>query len=179
MIGRPSRPLLLLLLAASALACGGATTKTDRPRTSSREFTLPDLSGKSVSLSDYADRKAVLLDFWALWCHPCRAELPRLETLHQKLADRGFALLAINVDEAGKKAEVRTFSRQRGFTFPMLLDPKTRVVSRFNPRLSLPFAVLMDGKGKVIKTYEGFQPGQEKDLEADIEQLLAGDAGGS
>jgi len=162
---------------AASLACAGASHGSNATTSGSRGFTLPDLAGNSISLSDYSGHKAVLLDFWALWCHPCRTELPLLDGLYRKLKDRGFVLLAINVDEAGKKAEVRGFARQRGFSFPVLLDPRTQVVSRFNPSLSLPFAVLMDGGGKVIRTYEGFQPGQEQDLEADIEQLLAGDRG--
>ena len=168
-----SRLCLFLLAIIVGLSCAGAQT-ADGDAPTSRDFTLHDLSGKSVSLSDFADRKAVLLDFWALWCHPCRAELPRLEELYTQFRDRGFALLAINTDEAARKAEVRAFVRQRGLTFPVLLDSKTRVVSRFNPSLALPFAVLLDGSGSVIKTYEGFQPGQEKDLAADIELLIAG-----
>jgi len=177
---RPRHRASLVPLLLFGLACAGtqdgAADSAPRPGVA-RDFSLKDLQGRTVTLSEFADRPAVLLDFWALWCHPCRTELPQLEALYQTLKDRGFVLLAINTDEAAKTAEVRAFVRQRGLTFPVLLDAQTRVVSRYNPSLSLPFAVLLGPGGTVVRTIEGFQPGEEKALEAEIEALLAGGAG--
>ena len=67
------------------------------------DFTLPDLDGKMVSLSDYKD-KVVLLNIWATWCPPCVQEMPSMEKLHQELKDEAFEILAVSVDVSGAKA---------------------------------------------------------------------------
>lgn len=85
-------------------------------------FTLQDLDGRMVSLSDYKG-KVVLLNIWATWCPPCRAETPSLEKLHKMFEDENFVLLAVSVDEGGKKA-VEPFMKKENLSFPVLLDPQ-------------------------------------------------------
>jgi len=178
-LSRHTLPAIALLVLAAVLAGGCAGAQGGAAAASTRrDFRLPDLDGRQVSLSQFADRKAILLDFWALWCHPCRAELPRLQALYERLEPRGLMLLAINTDEAARATEVRAFVRQRELGFPVLLDSDSRVVNHYNPSLALPFAVRMEGSGKVVKTFEGFQPGEEQQLEQAIEALLGPASGG-
>ncbi|NOZ85468.1 MAG: TlpA family protein disulfide reductase [Deltaproteobacteria bacterium] len=142
-----------------------------------RDFTLSDLKGKRVSLSDFSNSKAVLIDFWALWCDSCKSELPRLEDMVKSLDGKGFSLVTVNTDEASRSAEVRAYVKQRGYTFPVLLDPQTRVIRRFNPSMSLPFTVLLDHNGRIVKTFEGYEPGSEKTILDEIGKLIGTTSG--
>ena len=67
------------------------------------DFTLPDLSGTAVRLADLRG-KIVFLNLWATWCPPCRAEMPSMEALYQRLKGRDFAMLAVSEDSDGAKS---------------------------------------------------------------------------
>jgi peroxiredoxin len=131
------------------------------------DFTLNDVDGNSVSLSQYAGKgKPVIISFWATWCKPCVAEMPHL----QRLFDAKKAIvLAISLDGPETEAEVAPFVKSKGFTFPVLLDTETRAASLYNPRRAAPFTVIIDKVGKIVKRREGFNPGDEVQLEADID----------
>jgi thiol-disulfide isomerase/thioredoxin len=82
---------------------------------------LPNLQGKTVRLTDLRE-KVVLINFWATWCDPCRAEMPSMHALYQDYRDKGFEILAISIDVQGKDV-VAPFVDAYGLTFPILLDP--------------------------------------------------------
>ena len=84
------------------------------------DFSLIDLEGKTQSLSQYRG-KIVLLNFWATWCKPCTTEMPAMQTMYDKLRDKGFVVLAIN--ELEDDAKVREHIKAYGHTFPVLLVP--------------------------------------------------------
>jgi len=73
------------------------------------EFSLPDLTGKTLKLSDYRG-KVVLLDFWATWCDPCREEIPHFVELQNKLGDQGFEIIGVSMDDGPEP--VRDFYQQ-------------------------------------------------------------------
>jgi thiol-disulfide isomerase/thioredoxin len=90
------------------------------------DFTLQTLGGEEVSLFDY-EGKLVFLNFWATWCPPCRAEMPSMERVYNKLPSDSFVILAVNVNEP--KEDVQSFMDEHGYTFPVLLDSDGRVSS--------------------------------------------------
>ena len=109
------------------------------------DFTLEDLSGNLFSLSRMRGR-AVLLDFWASWCGPCRAEMPVLERLHRQFVERGLLVVGVNVDEPRETAA--RFIEQQGYTFTVLLDRSFEASMLYDAR-SLPTLVLVDAEGSV------------------------------
>ncbi len=112
------------------------------------DFVLADMGGHPVRLSDYQGQ-VVLVNGWATWCPPCRAEMPTLQAFYDKHQDEGFTLLAINAGES--QPTVSGFVSQMGFSFPVLLDPGERVLSSLGTSgLPTSFVIGRDGKVKYI-----------------------------
>ena len=131
------------------------------------DFTLTDLSGKSVRLSDYAGRP-VLINAWATWCPPCRAEMPALHDFYRAHQAEGLVLLAVNAGES--RSQVQSFIQQMGFTFPVLLDPNTNLLTELGIR-SFPTSIVVGRDGKVKKIHIGMLSADQ--LQAEIVPLLA------
>ncbi len=108
-------------------------------------FTLPDLEGKLHGLSEYRGR-VVVLNFWATWCPPCIDEMPSLQRLHQALAERGVAVIAVSVDE--RFSDVPAFARKFGLTFPVLYD-QGKKVSRKYQTFKYPETYILDREGRL------------------------------
>ena len=115
------------------------------------DFQLADLDGKSQSLSQYRG-KIVLLNFWATWCKPCTTEMPAMQTIYDKLRNKGFVVLAIN--ELEDEAKVREHIKQFGHTFPVLMDRDNKVANQFGV-FGLPVSVFIDQEGRVQEYIKG------------------------
>ncbi|MFK2825482.1 redoxin domain-containing protein [Bacillus sp. B190/17] len=96
------------------------------------DFTLRTLEGKEVSLSDYQGKK-VILNFWATWCPPCKAEMPHMQSFYEKEAEKGnVEILAVNLTSEDRgKEEVAKFAEQYGLTFPIPLDEDGTIGQRY------------------------------------------------
>ncbi len=139
------------------------------------DFTLRDARGKSVRLSRVLGEKAVLLNFWATWCPPCREEMPTMEQAYRDYKSRGLEILAVSIDAGGEAAvatRVRLFAAELNLTFPTLLDSKGDVVRAYRLR-GLPTTFLIDRRGTVRAIEVGFRdwasPESRKKLEALLE----------
>lgn len=109
---------------------------------------LTTLDGKNVSLADYKGKK-VLLNFWATWCGPCRAEMPAMEELYKEYAKEDFVILAVNGTYSEKsKTDVADFIAEYGVTFPILLDEDSNL-SRQYQILSIPTSFFIDSTGVI------------------------------
>ena len=111
----------ILLLSAALLLFMQNRPAAGFPRVGQRmaDFSLLDLNGREVHLSDYAGR-TVLINAWATWCPPCQAEMPLLVQEYELRKASGFTILAINDGET--REEAAAFAREYGLTFPVLLD---------------------------------------------------------
>lgn len=118
--------------------------------TRAKSFTLQDLQGKNVSLESLRG-KVVMLDFWATWCGPCRAELPHIQKLHKELQARGLVVLGIN-DEAAEVAS--RFMKEQKYTFATLVDVKREVASSYHVN-AIPTVVIIDKEGNISAHFVG------------------------
>ena len=172
---RLTRCLLVLFLATLA---GCATSTSSGAAVSAQtgaapDFALSSLEGRTVRLSDYLG-KVVVLDFWATWCTPCLAEIPHLQSLYEAHEKEGLVILGLSIDGPETLSNVAPMVRRYALTFPILLDDETRVLAQYNPARDAPFAVIIDREGKVVERRTGYQPGDEKSLEARLVELLGG-----
>jgi thiol-disulfide isomerase/thioredoxin len=134
------------------------------------EFSIPNLAnpGERLSLAPYKGQ-VVLLDFWATWCPPCKAELPALNRLYNELNTKGFVMVGMTVD-SGSEAEVAEAVRRLKLSYPVGLAGED-VQRAYGGIRAVPTKFLLDKKGAVAKQYMGVVP--EQQLRADIEALLA------
>jgi len=109
------------------------------------DFQLPGLDGQMVSLGDFRG-KAVLLNFWATWCGPCRAEMPFLQQVHEERSGEGVVILAVNIGES--QSEVEEFMKNFGLSFLMLLDADEEVARQYNIR-AIPTTFFIDKDGVI------------------------------
>ena len=108
--------------------------------------------GSTRRLADYKG-KVVLLDFWASWCPPCKTSFPALDALYRELQPRGLEVLAVNVDERRRDADV--FLQQHPHAMPVLFDPKGDAPQAFAVR-GMPSSVLVDRTGNIRFTHMGY-----------------------
>jgi peroxiredoxin/outer membrane lipoprotein-sorting protein len=112
------------------------------------DFSLLDLEGKEIKLSQLKG-KAVLLNFWASWCVPCRSEMPTIELLHREFKDKGLVVLGVDDEEAQKQS---AFLQKFGLSFASLVEPKKQASNLYSVG-GIPTTVVIDQKG-TIKAYD-------------------------
>ena len=168
----------LSLVLLTAVGCGGSASPGVTPATQSGpslapDFELTTLAGTRERLAAHRGKDVVLIDFWATFCEPCLLALPELEALYQRERSRGFVVLAVAIDEAANAARVRSEVSKLGLSFPVLLDPDTRIISLYNPRATAPYSVLVGRDGQVLRRQEGYTTGERENLERAVSDALA------
>lgn len=134
------------------------------------DFSLKDLAGNPLS-KESLKGKIVLLDFWATWCVPCRKAMPGLQSLHQKFAGQGFAVVGISIDEGGE-TKVKKYVASKKIIYPIAVDSeKSPAWDAFRIK-AVPAAYLLDREGRIVAQWTG-AAARTKELEGKLEELLA------
>ncbi len=136
------------------------------------DFKLESINGEKVSLYELLKEGPVYLNFWAIWCAPCRAELKVLNQIYEQYKLKGLKLLAINIDSPKSMAKVKSFVASQKFSFDVLLDPNSEVFQKFNGK-NLPYSLLINQKGEIVKIRNSYVPGDEKEIIKDWENILS------
>jgi peroxiredoxin len=147
---------------------GSGSGDAEKERKAALDFTLPDMSGKAHTLSKYQG-KVVLIDFWASWCPPCRAEIPHLVKIYEKYKSQGLVIIGVGLD---KKENLATISKELGLTYTVLVDDHN-VTGRLYDVKGIPRTLMLDKKGRIAADHTGFAEGMESELEAEVKKLLS------
>lgn len=163
--------ILALALSISSLS-GVASADEDGPKigAEAKDFTLGDLAGNKVKLSGYRG-KVVFLNFWAIWCRPCRMEMPSMEKLYQEYKGKDFVMLAVNMDKKDK-SEVMEFIRKNNYSFPVLLDPGSDISEVYEVPY-IPATILIDRQGKIVAKEFGARNWATPAVKSKIDELLS------
>jgi len=133
------------------------------------DFNAPDLNGSLHKLADYRG-KVVIVDFWATWCPPCRAEMPGFQKLYEKYRDRGLEVLAVNVSNEPRD-KVAAFAREHKIAFPILLGPEAEKIQKdYGNIRSIPTSFIIDRQGILRRRMVGYH--SPEDFEKDLSSLL-------
>jgi peroxiredoxin len=158
-------PVFLALIAIGG--CGASSTAGPGGSAPAHGFSLTGLDGKTHRLADYRGQ-VVLINFWATWCIPCRAEMPDLE--HEYRVHRGQGLVVLGIDWREDAATARAFTDEIGVTYPVLLDRSGSAHDAYEVG-ALPETFYVDRQGRLISSRLGIA-GRDK-LESEISQALA------
>lgn len=130
------------------------------------DFELKNLAGDDVTLADYKG-DVVVVNFWATWCPPCRAEMPGIQAVYDTYKAQGLTVLAVNAQE--DQDTIQSFVMETGFTFPILPDPYGQAIREYGVR-SFPATFIIDREGRIDTIHQGqITP---EDLEAIVRPLL-------
>jgi cytochrome c biogenesis protein CcmG, thiol:disulfide interchange protein DsbE len=136
------------------------------------DFSLLNLQGETITLSELRGRP-VLINLWATWCPPCRAEMPDMQTIFEAYHEQGFLILAINATYQDSAAATASFVEEYGLTFPILMDTSGEVSRQYQMR-ALPTSFFVDREGIIQEVVVG-GPMSPALLQVRVEQLLKGD----
>ena len=160
----------LMLFAGVCMSRSRAVTKVKpvgKNGSAAPDFELKSLDGKQVRLSDYRGR-AVLLNFWATWCAPCKIEMPWFVDLQKQYAAQGLQVIGVAMDDSGEET-IAKFAQQMGVNYPVLIG-KEAVGDAYGGVEFLPTTFIIDRQGKVVDRVFGLVGRSE--FEDDIKKAL-------
>lgn len=131
------------------------------------DFSLTSLDGSTLKLSSYKG-KAVLLNFWATWCEPCKVEMPWFVDLQKKYGPQGLQILGVAMDDSGAK-DISDFAKKMGVNYPIVIG-KEAVGDEYGGLPYLPSTFYIDRDGKVVDRVFGLVSRSE--IEGDIQKAL-------
>jgi peroxiredoxin len=134
--------VLVFLLAFAIITTGSLTIASNQ---AAPDFTLTDLSGKSISLSDLKG-KVIFVNFWATWCGPCRHEIPDFIEFYKENKDKGVVILGVSVDKSVNK--VRDFVDDNGINYPIAMATDD-MVKDYKPGKFIPTTIIIDSDGMI------------------------------
>ena len=135
----------------------------------SPDFSATDLHGEAVALSEFRDRKVVVMDFWAEWCGPCLMAMPKLQELHDEFEGQPLEILAVNLGETPE--QIQSFIARKGYTFRVVPDQFHSIGDRFGVT-GIPTMVVVGADGRVKRIRVGYSGGSMDQLRKNLQDLV-------
>ena len=134
------------------------------------DIKLTDLNGNKFKLSDYKG-KVIIVNFWAVWCPPCKAEIPHLIKLNDKYKADGLVIIGIAID-SGKDEKIRKKAEEFTVNYPIINGDDSSIRKSFPPVRAVPTSLIINKEGQIFNNYQGFNEAIAKQVEEDIKTLL-------
>lgn len=159
--------LSLSIAVAGILWLAGPLQQARAATTAAPEWQLNDPDGKAVKLSDFKG-KVVILDFWATWCPPCRAEIPGFIALQKQYAAQGLTVVGVSLDTDGASV-VKTFVKKAGMNYPVVIGDE-KIASEYGGITAIPTTFVLDRNGNIVTSHQGYA--SQVVFESEIRPLL-------
>jgi peroxiredoxin len=147
--------LVLLPLVIVLIVCAKAEKTSifgnNSPQAS--DFTVKDLKGREISLSNYSG-KVVFLNFWATWCGPCKAEIPDLIEAYKQYKDKGMEIIGISLDRISPKSVLK-FAEKYKINYPIIMGTE-KILNDYDPGPYIPTTIIVDQEGKIRHRHIGY-----------------------
>ncbi|MEW6042579.1 MAG: TlpA disulfide reductase family protein [Elusimicrobiota bacterium] len=134
-------------------------------------FKVRDIEGKQVSMEELFHKGPIIVDFWATWCNPCKAELKALAKLYKKYKAQGLEVVAISEDNVEESAKVKQFVKMKKMPFIVIIDRNKELMEKFHAA-TVPSLFLIAKHGRIYSIHIGYLPGDEKKLEQELLALI-------
>jgi peroxiredoxin len=135
--------------------------------TAAPEWQLKDPDGQPVALSDFKG-KVVILDFWATWCPPCKAEIPGFVALQKQYAAQGLTVVGVSLDTAGASV-VKSFMKNLGMNYPVVIGDE-KIAADYGGVSAIPTTFVIDRNGNIVTSHQGYA--SQLVFESEIRPLL-------
>lgn len=136
-------------------------------------FNVKTVKGEEMNFASFLGKGPLLVNFWALWCEPCKQEMKAFKLLTDKFKAEGVSMISINTDQVKSLAKVRAYVATQGLDFPMLVDPDGDIARDIFSMESLPYSLILMPDGSVYRKHIGYTAGDEKQTEKEIVDLIA------
>ena len=145
----------------------------ERPYATVPSVNLKTLGGKTVNIQDYIKNdQLTIMSFWATWCSPCKRELDAISEIYEEWQEEyNVELLAITIDDTRTVAKVPAMVETKGWKYTVLSDAKGDLKKALNFQ-TVPQTFLVNGKGEIVYTHSGYNPGDEYELEEEMKKNL-------
>lgn len=132
-----------------------AVSSSQTSKTSAPNFTVQDANGNTTSFSEFKG-KPIVLNFWASWCPPCKAEMPDYEKMYLQYSSKGVVFLMVNMTDGSREttATAKQFLKDNKYTFSAYFDVKSDAANTYGIS-SIPDSIFIDKDGNIVNTYEG------------------------
>jgi peroxiredoxin len=163
------KPFLLLFFTAAIAWATPASAQTSLPA-----MQVKDMNGTMHNLRDLADSNHLtIISFWATWCGPCIKELDQIMQVYEEWQTKYNAqLIAISVDDARTSRKVKPMAMGRGWTYQVLMDENQDLARAMNVN-NPPMTFLVNRKGQIVYSHQGYVPGAEDELEKKLQEAAA------
>lgn len=159
--------LTLVSGAHSSFAQDGAVKIQDN-----MDFTLRDVKGDEINFKSLLGKGPLLVNFWALWCEPCKQEMKAFKGLVEKFKQEGVSMVAINTDQVKSLSKVRAYVTTQELNIPVFTDPDGSVARDIFSMESLPYSLILMPDGSVYKKHIGYTAGDENTTEKELIELI-------
>ncbi len=136
------------------------------------QVNLKDLKNRTQSLERIVEGKLTLINFWATYCVPCRKEMKHLNRLSETYAAKNVQVIGISIDDSRTVGRVKSLVKSQKLEYTILLDTEQKLYKNFNTS-AMPFSILVSPDGKILWEHTGYLPGDEVQMEAEINKALS------
>ena len=128
-------------------------------------------NGKKISIHELINSGPLVIQFWAIWCSPCKKEMYYLDKIQDKYKDSGVNVICINTDNLKSVPKAKAYVRQKKYDLLIAVDPSSQIFKKLNASV-MPTTLIMDKNGQIVNTKDGYMGGDEKKVEAALKLLL-------
>ena len=168
--------IVVILAVVAALSCspavsgGGGGAEVDS--TGLQSLMLDDTKGRPIDFAELVGKKVLVISFWATFCKPCKSEMPFLQKMLEAYGDKGLEVVAISLDTPDTESMVGPFIDRNRYTFKVAIDRQSEATQMLNSKSVLPFLLIFDRAGNLVKKKDGFATGDQPDLEKLFKELV-------
>lgn len=167
--GMKMKKIWAVLISSALIMVNGI--KAEKKYEPAPDFTLKDINGNEITLSELLNQGLVYLECWDLACVNCIAELDALLPVYDSLQNKGLQIVALSVDKPSDESRVRAFVKSKKWPYIILLDQQQKVKKAFNIIIK-PTAYLINLDGEIVYTHIGYKKGDEKRIAEEILKWL-------